>query len=429
MRLSLKYGSGTLELTVPDGVNVTQMSPTQIPVCPDVPGALRTALRNPLSGSAPCQPLHERPAPASVAIAVPDETRPAPLKVLLPILLEHLHQIWPSLAPADIRLVVGGGLHPQPDAAQMARILPPEILSGGYTLVGHDALHSPMRSFGVTSRGTPVLINAAVGDAECRIVIGMIDPHQFVGMTGGSKGVTIGCGAKALIEHNHSLMSQPGAFVGNVRDNPVRLDLHEAGQRIGLDLAINVVLNPAKEVVALFAGDPVACMEAGAAISSSLYGNPCDEPFDIVIASCGGLPKDLCLYQAQKGLNQASQCLKEGGRLLLLAACPQGVGDDHYYNYIKQFKTPEDQLAEFAQKGFRMGAHKALMFSQTLTRFEVAIHSDLNPQTLATCHLRKVDAQQTLDAWLQEHRNAPDPVRLMVIPNANTTYFYRSQEA
>lgn len=418
MNISLKYGSVYRTLELPDDADVTVMQPRDLPVLEDMGRALDDALDHPIGAPR----LEDRPRPASVAIAVPDETRPAPLKILLPVLLDRLFRIWPDLDPASVRIVVGGGLHPAPDAAQLARILPDDLR--GCTVVSHDALASPMTSFGITSRGTPVEINAAYGEAELKLVIGMIDPHQFQGMTGGAKGVAIGCASKALIQHNHSLMSNPEARVGNILDNPTRLDINEAGRMIGIDLAINVSLNPAKKAVALLAGEPVAVLEAGASFSEKVYGLPLEEPFDIVVASCGGDPKDICLYQAQKGLNLASQCAAEGGRILLLAACPQGVGDDHYLNYVRQFGSPEEQMREFEELGFRMGAHKAFLFSRTLTRFAVVVDSDMDEKSLAECHLSKGDAQATLDRWLGEFPPERKP-RIAVVPSANTTYFYR----
>lgn len=418
MEITLKFGAGYKKLHLPDTADVTVFAPRELPALPDLADALMAALDAPLDAA----PLEQRPMPGSVAIAVPDETRPAPLKALLPPLLDRIFDCWPGLQPQYVCVVVGGGLHPAPDDAQLARILPD---LHGCRVVSHDALASPMASLGRTSRGTPVEINAAFAEAELKIVLGMIDPHQFQGMTGGAKGVAIGCASRDMIQHNHSLMADPAARVGNIVDNPTRLDINEAGRIIGVDLAINVCLNPAKQAVGLFVGEPVAVLQAGAAVSEQVYGLPLEQPFDIVLASCGGDPKDICLYQAQKGLNLASQCAREGGRILLLAACTQGVGDDHYHDYVRRFSCPTEQMREFEEQGFRMGAHKAFLFSRTLTRFDVVVDSDLDAETLAGCHLRKGEAQSVLDAWLAE---LGETARIAVVPSANTTYFYGSAQ-
>lgn len=417
MEITLKYGSGHLDFTLPDEANVTVFSAHPVPVISDLTPALKSALDAPIAHP----PLESMPAPDSVAIAVPDETRPTPLKRILPPLLDRLFAAYPTLPPSAVTIVVGGGLHPEPDAAQLKRILPENLR--GCAVVAHDAERSPITSFGVTSRGTPIEINSMFSKAQLRIVVGQIDPHQFVGFTGGAKGAIIGLGSRASIQHNHGLMAHPDARVGVVESNPVRLDLNEAGERAGIDLAVNVILNPAKEVVGLVAGRPSETMFQGAKIAAQVYGLAFDEPFDIVVASCGGTPKDICLYQAQKGLNMASLCAREGGKIILLAKCAQGIGDDVYFDYVRRFSSPCEQLKEFKEVGFRIGAHKSFLFSRTLTHHEVVIQSELDEKTLAQCHLVKGGLQETLDRWIA---SAGPSARIAVLPSANTTYFYKS---
>lgn len=422
MDYTLSYGHTEKHFHLPDSADVSLLSPHPHAPVEDLSARLLAALQKPLG----CLPLACRARPHSIAIAVPDETRPVPLKILLPVLLQHINSIWPDFAAKQISIIVGGGLHQPADQAQFERILPPEAFA--HTLLGHDAVHAECLHVGTTSRNNAIHINAAFMRAECKIVIGQIDPHQFVGFTGGAKGVIIGCGAKSTIEHNHAMMAQAHAQVGEVEHNPVRQDLNEAGQMLGLDLAINVVLDAHKKVVSLLAGSPLAVLEAGCSISSKVYGLPLSRHFDLTIASCGGHPKDICLYQAQKGLNLASRTLREGGALLLLAACPQGIGDAKYENYVKQFSTPEEQVAEFSRMGFRMGAHKAFLFSKTLLRYQVGIVSELDAATLAQCMLTKVTLQESIDAWLAQW-SAPQAPRIALVPNANTTFFYQDSTA
>lgn len=424
MKYALNYGLTEQYLHLPDTADVSVLAPLPLPPLEDLPQRLQAALEKPLG----CPPLGSRPRPQSIAIAVPDETRPLPLKEILPPLLRHINTLWPGFAASQLSILVGGGLHQAADQAQCARILPPEAFK--YRVTGHDALRDECLCVGTTSRGNRVCINAAFMRADCKIVIGQIDPHQFVGFTGGAKGVVIGCGAKSTIEFNHALMTQTHAKVGEVDNNPVRQDLNEAGEMLGLDLAINVVLNAHKEPVALLAGSPGAVLAAGYPLSAKVYGLELQQSFDLAIASCGGHPKDICLYQAQKGLNLASHCLRDGGRLILLAACPQGIGDEKYAHYVRQFRSPEQQVAEFTRTGFRMGAHKAFLFSKSLLRCQVGLVSELDAATLAQCMLQKVTLQNCVDRWLCElsAQGARSP-RIALIPNANTTFFLQASGA
>ena len=419
----LKYGDGKITIRVPERASAVILQPQPAPVLPSVEAALDLSLNSPVG----CEPLDEllaRRRPRSVAIAVPDETRPAPLRAVLPRLLQRLQPGLPGPLARHVTIFIGGGLHPPADQAAIERILPAGI-AAGCPVVAHDARTAPMRDYGTTRRGTPVSIHAGYAQAELKVVIGQVDPHQFVGFTGGSKGVVIGLAAPGTVEKNHSLMSEPNAFVGQLAGNPVREDLTEAGEMVGIDLAVNFVLDPDKRVVQLAAGRPAEVLEACAATCASVYGVGIEERFDIVVASCGGHPKDICLYQAQKGLNLASQALKPGGHILLLAASPQGVGDDIYFDYVSQFTSPEEVVRDFKASGFRMGAHKAYLFGRTLVNYNVAVFTDLDAGILSKCHLRAADPATILEDWVDAFQGTP---RLAIIPNANTTYFYRKQQ-
>ncbi|NNK14913.1 MAG: nickel-dependent lactate racemase [Desulfofustis sp.] len=419
MELDLKYGTGTIRVHIPESAQAQILEPNQLDPVDSVEQELTNVLfRLGASGPSPTDRLGKG---AMVAIAIPDETRPLPVKKIMPALLSWLFGTQPELDPAKVTIVVGGGLHPPLDQTTLNRLVPPEI-AGDCLVIGHDANQSPMVDYGHTSRGTPVRINAQIAEADYKIVVGQIDPHQFVGFTGGSKGIIIGCGSSATIEHNHSLMFHDRAQVGIVHGNPVREDLNEAGEMVGIDLAVNFIMAPSKEVVQVLAGDPLQMLLKGAATCAALYGVEIEEKFDIVVASCGGYPKDICLYQAQKGLNLASQAVKKGGHILLLAASSQGVGDDVYFDYVSQFTSPEEVLTDFKKQGFRMGAHKAYLFGRTLNEFDVAVSSELDAGVLHTCQLRAADPSKVVGEWVDNFQGTP---RVGVIPNANTTYFYR----
>jgi nickel-dependent lactate racemase len=416
MKIRLNYGQDQRDLSIPKKARVSLLSPSSLPVLEDVEEAFEAAMDTPLGR----QGLETMDEPGNVAIAVPDETRPAPVKTILPLLLKRLYAAFPNLTPERVTIIIGGGLHPPLREKEIRRIVP-ESLAPGCMVVSHDAVHSQMIDCGKTSLKTPMLINAHFAEADLKLVIGNIDPHQFVGFTGGAKGAAIGCGSKNTIEANHALMFNEKARVANIEGNPVRSDIDEAGDLIGVDLVINVILDNSKRVVRLLIGKPKAVCQEGAKTCAALYGVAIHEKFDIAVASCGGYPKDINLYQAQKGLAHAALAVKPGGKILLVAACPYGVGDEVYFGYVSRFPTPDAVLEDFKGLGFKMGAHKAFLFSRTLIAFDVAIASEIQPEVLSKCHLTACDPQETVERWVESFSGRPT---VAVIPNGNTSYFY-----
>jgi len=416
MKVELKYGQSQRHLFIPGRAEVSLLSPSTLPLVENVEEVFDEAMDSPMSGPR----LETMDEPITVAIAVPDESRPTPVKMLLPPLIKRLYKAFPNLTPERITIIVAAGLHPPLDEEGIHRVIPEEV-APGCKVVSHDAVNSRMSDCGTTSLKTPVLINAHFAEADLRLVIGNIDPHQFVGFTGGAKGAVIGCGSKSTIEANHSLMFNEKACVANIEGNPVRSDIDEAGNLIGIPLVINVVLDASNRVVNLLVGEPKAVYQEGAKICTALYGMAIRESFDIAVASCGGHPKDMNLYQAQKGLAHAAQSVKPGGKILLVAACSQGVGDEVYFEYVSKFPTPETVLDDFKRMGFKIGAHKAFLFSRTLVAFDVAMASEIQPEILSKCLLKACDPQETIERWV---KNLPGSPTVAVIPNANTTYFY-----
>ncbi len=413
---SLKYGRESRSVYIDERSNVSVFRPRQLPAIDDLDKALHQALDDPLEAV----PLLKRQQPRKIAIAVPDKSRPLPVNLLLPPLLERIRQTWPHLSPRNISVIVGGGLHPPLSENELAETVSPPVKQK-YPVTAHGADGEELVSLGRTSRGTPVTINSRFAGADFKIVMGQTDPHQFVGFTGGAKGAIIGCGCRETIRKNHGLMFRPGATVGRLSGNPVREDINEAGKIAGIDLCVNAVMNADNKVAHLYAGVPDAVLEKSASDCAAIYGHALLQKYDVAVASCGGHPKDICLYQAQKGLNLASMAVKPGGRIVLLARCEEGVGDDTYFDYVSRFASAGEAMEDFKSGEFMMGAHKSYLFGLTLTRFDVIVDSDLDEKTLARCHIKKADAQQAVDSFINEQ---PMGTKVAVVPAANTTYFY-----
>ena len=114
-------------------------------------------------------------------------------------------------------------------------------------------------------------MNPLFYEADLRFVIGMIDPHQFVGYTGGVKCAAIGLAGAQTIEANHSMLFHPQAIIGEIVNNPVRQDIEEIGKMMGVHYTINVVLDEKNRIIKVFSGDPLEVEKAGSEFCQRVY--------------------------------------------------------------------------------------------------------------------------------------------------------------
>jgi len=302
--------------------------------------------------------------------------------------------------------------------SEFQKILPFEIIKR-YPVFSHDTDAADLVDLGMTSRGTPILINRRFMQASLRIVLGNIEPHHFMGFSGGVKTAAIGLAGRKTINLNHSLLPHPLAKTGHYADNPMRQEVEEIGKRIGIHLALNAVLNNNKEIVKVIAGDPVEVMETGIQLARLICQVSIKQTYDLVIASAGGHPKDINLYQSQKALTHAALLTKDNGTVILLAACPEGAGSSGYEKFMDGMTTFSEVLNRFKTEGFEVGPHKAFLVARDASRVHVCLYSSMPPSKVQNLLLTPIsDLNQAI---LQELNDLPSNARIAVMPIATIT--------
>lgn len=255
---------------------------------------------------------------------------------------------------------------------------------------------------GTTTAGTPVDITRAVAEADYRICLGNIEFHYFAGYSGGAKAIMPGVSTRDAIQANHSMMVRPEACAGNIKNNPIRDDIEEAGRICGIDFIVNVILSEHKNILKAVAGHPVDAHRTGCQFLDTLYLKELEKPADIVLVSQGGAPKDLNLYQTQKALDNARHAVREGGIIILIGSCKEGLGERVFEEWMTQSPSSEAMIERIGHD-FQLGGHKAAAIAMTLQKADIYLVSDMEPEFVKSLFLTPMaDVQTALDAAFEK---------------------------
>ncbi|AKB48281.1 Transcriptional regulator [Methanosarcina sp. Kolksee] len=405
--VSLAFGSMALELDIPERNISSIILPSEPEKKEDPTSLIKKALENPIKRKR----LSEIVNPDSrIAIIVSDVTRPTPTAKLLPPLLEELY--LGGAKDENITIVFALGLH-RNQTEEESRILVGEDVYEKIRCIQHDT--GRCRRIGITSRGTPIEIFEGIMGADVVIGTGSIEFHYYAGYSGGAKSVLPGVSSKETVLTNHKMMIDEKAVSGRV-DGPVRQDMEEAAKIFGLDFILNVVLDSKKEIVTAVAGDFIEAHRKGVEVVDSMYKVPV-EPADAVIVSCGGFPKDINLFQANKALDNATQAVKAGGSIILVAECAEGIGNQVYECWNRECQNPDEAIERF-KKCFEFGGHKTAIIARISKRFKLYLVSKLsNEQTRNAFFTPMASVEDALSAVLFENPDA----KIHLMPHGGQT--------
>lgn len=414
---SIPYGLNSLSFDLPTDLKVDWIEPAYVPPNPDPLQVVQQSI---------IQPVDNRPLTAygnirSVALAVNDKTRPVPHEYLLPPLLEQLRAI--GVSDDAVRILIAMGTHlPMPES-EFSKILPREIIDH-YRISSHNCDDEENLVYlGETTRGTPILVNRQYMEVDLRIVVGNIEPHHFAGFSGGAKTAAIGLTGRKTINHNHALLVDPGAKIAVYDQNPLRQDIEEIGDAINVQFALNAILNGDKKIVQVVAGSPRQVMRAGIPISQSYCQIPNKGEYDLVIASVGGAPKDINFYQSQKALSHASLFTRDGGVIVLVAACPEGSGSASFETFMTGLKTPQAVFEKFTREGFRVGPHKAFQVARDAARIHIILISEIPGEKVQDLLMTPASTMQEgiLEALRRLAPNKVADLTAAILPRATNT--------
>lgn len=389
MKLEFGLGTGTQTVDVPDKNLLGVLRANEVELGLTGEDEVRRALAGPIGSPK----LRDIVKPGEkIAVITSDITRPMPTWKVMPALLDELYAA--GVKKEDITLVFALGSH-RKQTDEEKRHLAGDRAFEEINCVDSDP--TDCVHMGVTKAGTPVDITRAVAEADRRVCLGNIEYHYFAGYSGGYKAIMPGVSTRGAIQSNHSMMVRDDARAGRLEGNSVRADIEEAGRIVGCDFIVNVVLSEGKEIIKAVAGDPVKAHRAGCAFLDTIYLKELPEAADIVLVSQGGAPKDLNLYQTQKALDNARHAVKQGGVIVLIGSCREGLGERVFEEWMTTSPSPK-YMIERIGRDFQLGGHKAAAIAMTLQKAEIYLVSDLKDDFVRKIFLTpQPSAQAALD--------------------------------
>ena len=410
--MELEFGIGkrteTVRLPEENLLGVLRAASVEAPASEEA--EVRRALAEPIGS----KPLREIVRPGEkIAVISSDVTRPMPTAKVMPALLDELYAA--GVKGEDITLVFALGSHRRQSDEEKRRLAGERAWAEIRCVDSDpdDCVH-----LGVTKAGTPVDITRVVAEADRRICLGNVEYHYFAGYSGGAKAIMPGCSTRAAIQSNHSMMIRPEACAGNLRDNPVRADIEEAAALCGADFILNVVLGEHKEILRAAAGDVTAAHRALCAFLDTIYLKELREAADIVLVSQGGAPKDLNLYQTQKALDNARHAVRQGGIIILIGSCREGLGERVFEQWMTTSPSPESMIERIG-RDFQLGGHKAAAIAMTLRKAKIFLISDLEDDFVRSIFLTpQHSAQAALD---EAFRQLGAQAKVLAMPFGGST--------
>ena len=412
----LPYGKTDVCIRVPARNLLGTIESADRQGAPDAKAEVERALKEPIPiGS---KRLSEIAKPESkVVIVVDDGTRKAPSEVMLLPVLAELNLA--GVKDENVTVIFGCGTHRAVKPEEASTLLGVEALKR-VKAISHDCRALDLVNLGTTkTHGNKVQVNRVFAEADVKVLLGDVGFHYYAGYGGGRKSVLPAVSGEETIKHNHAMLLHANARTGNLDDNPVHQDMTEAAGLAKVDFIVNVVENKKGEIVKAFAGDLEQAFMEAVKLVDEMYRVTVDRRADIIVVSAGGYPTDMNLYQAYKALDNALDAVKRGGVIILVAECPEGHGNQVFYDWMTRLGDLKNVEREI-KRNFVLGGHKAYYLLKALQNHQIILVSSL-PDYYATSIFKLKTARAVNDAFAEALKIAGSASRVWAMPQGSNT--------
>lgn len=420
MNVELHYGQGVVNLRVPDRNVQDVIRPWQGDQSHNAAAELPEIMAR--HGKV----FQSRIAGKRVCVLVDDGTRDEPLIDVLP----HVCSMLRGSASVQFLICTGTHTADTPKNRQIGREIEKACRAAGLMLTrvhAHDCRADRVIDAGRTSRGTHVLVNALADEAEAFLVVSDVKVHYFSGYSNPVKNFVPGICSFGTVEQNHSwaLLDESTHAAHPWHPNPAQRGGPVAEDQVeGMELIVRG--RPVYAVVMLSVGvrliwarfGPVRDVSAESFAVTDERNIRAVAPASRLVVSPGGLSNDEDLYTAQRALELTRAAVTDGGEVLFLAACPNGVGEPQTIaNFYKPLTAPLDEVIQSIQKKYVLYSHKPYKFAVLIRRLRrLWMHTQMADALVEAAHIHPTpDPQAVVDGWLAEQPDA----RIIFVDGAN----------
>jgi nickel-dependent lactate racemase len=341
-------------LEIPDKNLLGIFSPTTVQIEKSEEEIVEEAFLHPI-GSEPLSKMLR--GCKNLLILTDDYTRTTPVQKVLPQLMRELEAA--GIKPGGIKILIALGTHRPMTEKEIKEKFGKEI-SERYSILNHSWWDPSQLSYlGETERGTPIFVNRLAKEADFIMGIGQIVPHRVSGFSGGGNIIQPGICGEETTGKTHWLGAQfTGREILGKIENPVKEEIERVAQRAGLKWIINTIQDGSDRVVEVVTGDPIQAYRTGAARSQQVYQSILPQEADIVMVS--PYPYDSELWLAAKGIYAAELAVKQGGVMILVSPCSEGISPSHpevlEFGY-QTFEEVDQQVRKGVIKKLTAAAH------------------------------------------------------------------------
>lgn len=338
----------------------------------------------------------------SVLIVASDATRATCSAPIINLLVRRLIQF--GIEPANIAIIFATGIHRRVSAAEKAQLLTPFIAQRIRT-IDHDAYDpANLIQIGTARDGSPIEVNRALKEFSKVILTGGVGFHYFAGFTGGRKSICPGLASARTIEATHMLAMdferggrRAGVGTGRLAGNAVSEECERIAEIINPAFLVNAIVNERGQPEKLFAGHWRTAHQHACETYAATRSQKIAEKREVVIVSCGGAPYDINMIQAHKALDMAAHACVEGGTIVLLAECGDGLGRP---DFLKWFESKNSRALELRlREHYEVNGQTAWALLTKSERFRVHIVTKLVVEDVR--RMRMIPAQ-AIDSVLSE---------------------------